>query len=275
MVKIAIIILHFGNPHITFACLEALNKIKKENISVKVFVLDNQGSINRHSNYKNTTFLPFKKNHGFAMGNNYVVDKIKNENFDYYLFLNNDTVVYPNFLISLIKLLQKYTNVGICGPVIEHQVAGKTYYDYGGVINWQKTQAKHINKNILKTKEKLIYRDFVSGCCMLVRAHLFRQLNGFNDKYFMYLEDVDLCVRAKKLGYKIAVVPNAVIYHLGSKSATENFKIKQSLVNSMRFVAAHTPAKSKPFSYLFNLFFYPLLWLKWKLKFAFSFLKTR
>jgi len=274
MIKFAIIILHFGDPKITNKCLESLAKINKNKLKVDIYVLDNQGTINRHSNSNNISILPFIKNYGFAAGNNFVINKIKNNNYDYYLFLNNDTVVYSDLLIQLTKVIESGEKIGICGPVIEHQVKNKTLYDYGGLINWQKTQPKHINKEMYESSINYLERDFVSGCCMLIKTQLFHQSNGFNEKYFMYLEDVDLCVRVAKLDYKIVNVPKARIFHLGSKSASENFKIKQSLINSLRFIIAHTPAKYKLSSFIFNMFFYPSLWLRWKLKKAFSVLKT-
>lgn len=282
MEKVAIIILHYGNPKITDDCLDSLQKIKLNNYKVDIYVLDNQGTINRHDNRKNTIFK-FTKNYGFAGGNNRVVKKIIKKQYEYLLFLNNDTLVYPDFLIHLIKALENNDDIGICGPVIEHKVNDKTYYDYGGIINWVRSQPKHINSSqycvinsdLLKlpnsqstnfTKDWNMYRDFVSGCCMLIKTDLFRQLNGFQENYFMYLEDVDLCVRAKKLGYKTVCVPKAKIFHLGSQSASVNFKIKQSLKNGIRFTLSHAPKRYLLTAIIFNLVFYPMLWLRWKIK---------
>jgi len=266
MNKIAIIILHFGDYKITNDCLNSLAKINNGNSEVKIFVLDNQGNIKRHDNPTNTEFIPFINNLGFARGNNYVVNQIKNQHFDYYLFLNNDTTVDSNFIIQLIEVLDKNPTIGISGPVIEHTVNESKFFDYGGNIIWLKGQPKHINKQKYERTDKYIERDFVSGCCLCIKSDLFHKLKGFDARYFMYLEDVDLCVRAKKIGYKTVCVSGSKIFHLGSKSASVNFKIKQSLVNGLRFTFTHVPQKFKLPALFFNLVFYPSLWLRWNLK---------
>ncbi len=277
MSKIAIIILHFGDPEITLDCLKSLTNVKTQN-TVDIYIKDNQGTFNAVKIPKHCSVIPYSKNLGFAGGNNEVVKKIRSLPYDYYLFLNNDTTVYSNFLDYLISAINADEMVGISGPVIEHSVNGKTYYDYGGDINWIKTQPKHVNYTEYNAIPDHIIRDFVSGCCLCIKSSLFHQLDGFDESYFMYLEDVDLCVRAKKSGYTVICAPKARIYHLGSKSASENFKIKQSLINSIRFTLTHTPFRYKPISLLFNLVFYPSLWVRWKTKKAnnrFAVIRTR
>jgi GT2 family glycosyltransferase len=259
---IAIIILHFGKWSVTKQCLDSLQKIDSDNFDYKVILLNNSNlNIKRHGIVKKYINPPH--NTGFAQGNNLAVEATKNWSCDYLLFLNNDTKVEAGFLTNLLKAFKKHKNLGIVGPVIEHKVGAKTLFDYGGTINFVKTQAKHINKSIYEKKSEIIYRDFVSGCCLLIPAKLFEQVGGFCQKYFLYLEDVDLNLKVSKLRYKIGLITGSKIFHLGSQSATENQKIYYSLRNSFRLIFSHTPKKYWLSSISFNSYFYPSLWLKW------------
>jgi len=169
MNRVAVIILHFGNLLITEDCLDSLDKIVKDNTLMDIYVLDNQGNLKLENLHKYVIVIKFTKNLGFAGGNNYIVDKINNKKYDYYLFLNNDTKVYPQFLVQLLKVAEKEEKIGIYGPVIEHQVGGNTYYDYAGMVNWMRSQPKHINRTEYTLDKTYYKRDFVSGCCMMIK----------------------------------------------------------------------------------------------------------
>lgn len=265
---VGIIILHFGKLEVTKDCLDSLIKIDDKAFNYKVIVIDNslnkniQQIIKRHAAV-DKILIP-EKNLGFAGGNNLGIKQCIEWNCDYILFLNNDTVVESHFLKALIKVISN-SNFDIAGPVIEHQFRKKTYYDHGGVINWKKGQPGHINKTTYSTNQNLIQRDFVSGCCMLVSRKLINKIGGFNESYFLYLEDVELCLRAQKQGFKVALVPSSKIFHKGSQSSTELTKILYSWRNSLKLSLNYVPNQFKLTAILFNLVFYPALYLRWQL----------
>lgn len=264
---ITIIILHFGKLEITKQCLESLAKIKHSNFKYKVLVLNN--SSENLDLPKNTDLLVnSSENLGFAIGNNHGVEVSKHDKWhsDYFLFLNNDTIVESNFLEELVNFLEKNQSYAIAGPVIEHKVKNQTFYDYGGFVNWKRGQPKHINKTKYNKNEKAADREFVSGCCLLIRSNIFDKIGGFNRDYFLYLEDVDLCLKTLELGKKIALVPSSKIFHLGSQSSTELTKIFYSWRNSFYLTNKFVPLKYKFTAILFNLFFYPMLFLLWQFR---------
>jgi GT2 family glycosyltransferase len=260
--KIAIIILHYGDYKFTQICLDSLVKVKSPNFKVYLLNNDYKNPIPKH-HIVTKQFTP-KKNLGFAQGNNYVIRRIESQNFDYYLFLNNDTKVDPDFLNNLINNLPEKNC--IAGPIIKHSVKQKTFYDFGGKINWQKCQPKHINKTLVASSQKAIQRDFVSGCCLLISSKIIDQLGGFRKDYYLYLEDVELCLRAAKNNFKTYLIPSSQIFHYGSKSSTETKKILYSLRNSLKLTWQYCPNKYKLTASLFNLVFYPSLLIRWKLK---------
>ena len=101
---------------------------------------------------------------------------------------------------------------------------------------------------------------------MLMPVGVIKKLQGFDESFFMYLEDVDLCLRAKKLGIKTYLVPQSVIFHLGSKSAGNFLKIWQSWKNSFKLIFRHCPKKHMLSAMIFNSWFYPALFVQWQLK---------
>jgi len=164
-----------------------------------------------------------EKNYGFAEGNNIGIRyALRALNPDYVLLLNNDTVVDPTFLTELVKVAESDKKIGIVGPKIY-------YYDFngrtdiiwysGGKINWWLGRPYHCK---IKTCDSRVYEgheevEFITGCCMLINTKVG---NIFFDKvYFLYFEDVDLCVRVKRKGFKLVHTPLSKIWHKISKSS--------------------------------------------------------
>jgi GT2 family glycosyltransferase len=111
------------------------------------------------------------------------------------LLLNNDTIVDKKFLKELIEAGESDKEIGILGPI-------------GGKINWLYTKGIHVTKN----------NDYISGVCMLVKRSVIEKIGLMPEEYFLYFEDVDWCLRARKAGYKCVLVPEAKIWHKVSSS---------------------------------------------------------
>ncbi|MGI5828085.1 MAG: glycosyltransferase family 2 protein [Patescibacteria group bacterium] len=265
---IGIIILHFGRWEVTKECLDSLEKLEKGSYPLKVVVVNNNQDLLVEDKLKEhpavDKIITPEKNFGFASGNNLGIKQCFLWKCDYCLFLNNDTVVTPSLLSSFLENLPD--KPAVLGPVIEHKVRDRTFYDYGGHIDWKRGQPRHFNKKQYLAEKGVIERDFVSGCCMLIPVKILETIGGFKESYFLYLEDVELCLRAKKWGFKICLVPKAKIFHKGSQSATELTKIFYSWKNSLKLIWEYVPAKFKISALVFNTFFYPALFTKWRIK---------
>jgi hypothetical protein len=83
--------------------------------------------------------------------------------------------------------------------------------------------------------------DIVTGCLFMIRAELWRRLGGFDGRYFMYGEEVDLCLRAAKLGYRPMITPDAQIIHLGGASAPKGARMLQNWTSKATLVRDHWP----------------------------------
>ena len=133
------------------------------------------------------------------------------------LLLNQDTIVKPSFLKPLVDWAEADKGIGIVAPVIKHKQFGKVRYDLGGKINWWLGKATHINRSRIEINQPA-ERDYVSGCCLLVKRSVFEKIGLLDEKFFLYFEDDDFCTRARKAGFTVWVVPKSQIYHKLSSS---------------------------------------------------------
>lgn len=165
------------------------------------------------------------KNYGFAEGNNIGIRyALKALNPDYILLLNNDTVVDPNFLTELVRVAESDEKIGIVGPKIYfYDYNGKinVIWFYGGIINYWRLSTTHIgfcreDNKATAIPERL---DYITGCVFLIKKDILNNVGLLDSDYFAYYEEIDYCLRTKNKGYKLAVSPNAKVWHKISKSA--------------------------------------------------------
>lgn len=212
-----IIILNWNGVADTLECLNSLKSIQY--LNHKIIVIDN-GSKDNESEFIKRKFpeievIRNKENKGFAEGNNIGIKEALKKGAEYILLLNNDTIVSPNFLTILINFAQKEKKIGIVGPKILYYNSDRIWFN-GGKIWWWLGFNKHLEK-LKRNKNSKIRQpkevDFITGCALLIKRKVIEKIGLLDSIYFNSFEDVDLCARAKKLGYKCVVVPEAVIWH--------------------------------------------------------------
>jgi GT2 family glycosyltransferase len=243
--KVSIIIVNYQGWQETVECLKSLEKLNYDNF--KVFVVDNHspnGSFKKINSFLKKFFIThprFKvdliashKNLGFAGGNNLGIKKAQAWESQYFLLLNPDTRVTPNFLNILVDVAQKPNRfphlkkyfdegkrVGFLGPRIFY-TDKKTVYSNGGIINKTLTQAilkDHGRKRhqLIKQQDPFI-TDYITGTALFFSQEILKDIGLMQENYFLYYEDSDWAVKASQKGYFHLLVPNAVIYHKGYHS---------------------------------------------------------
>ena len=185
-------------------------------------------------------------NLGFAGGNNVGIRYALESNFDFVLLLNNDTVVDASFLTYLLRAAMNHSNIGIVG--------GKVYfYDTPHVI-------QSVGARTLLTKgtnppigggetdcgqyDTLTHVPHVPGALMLITCDAFRKVGLFDEDFFLYTEEVDLCYRVAAAHYDIVVEPQAQIWHKHSASSgggLSNTYLYYSYRNRILFLKKHFP----------------------------------
>lgn len=204
---VSIIIVNYNGKDYLEKCLESLLKINYKNI--EIIVVDNH-SIDGSIEFLETYYPQIKikrldKNYGFAYPNNLGSKMAQGE---FLLFLNNDTTVTPSFLLELVEYMNEHLDVGICQSLLlkpngDVDSSGD-FVDSNGICFSSK---EHVNQvtEILSAK----------GASMLVRKEIFSKLGGFDEKFFITFEDVDLGWRTWIIGYRVVIVPTSVVYHYG------------------------------------------------------------
>jgi GT2 family glycosyltransferase len=289
MKHVVISLLNYNGKKNTLDCLESLRNIIIDNFKLTIVVVDNASTDGSQSAISNFQFSIFnlkiilnKNNLGFAGGHNTVIEYALKNSADYVLILNNDTYVDNNFLIELLKTADKNNNAGIFVPKIyfapgsefhkdkySKNEIGKVLWYAGGKMDWKNIIGQHrgvdeVDKGQFNKTEET---ELATGCCMLIKKEVFEKIGGFDDKYFLYYEDADLSIRAKKKGFKIIYVPSSVIWHKnagstgGSGSTLQDYYITR---NRLIFGFRYAPIRSKLalFRESLSLFFKGRQWQK-------------
>jgi len=264
MKEISIVILHFSGREQTEVCLDSIKKLNLKDLEIKVFVVNNNPKENLNSlkrKFKEFVFLETGKNLGYAGGNNVGIKKAISGKSDFVFVINNDTFLDKDALTELVKASVSDEKIGILGPKIyfapgyefhkeryQAKDKGKVIWYAGGLIDWQNVVSSHrgVDEVDHGQYDTLIETDFVSGCAMLVRKEVFQKIGFFDERFFLYWEDVDFCQRAKKVGFKIMFVPQAKLWHANAGSSEVGGKIhdyymtRNRLLFGMRYADLRT-----------------------------------
>ena len=228
--KLSIIIPHHNGEELLFNCLESiLNQISIQDF--EIIVVDN-GSIDDSADkakekFPSINLLKSETNLGYSGGCNFGAKNAKGE---YTIFLNNDTLHTKNWIEELIGFLDKNPQAGAAQPKILN-ATNKDTFDYaggaGGYID--KYCFPFVRGRIFNSLEKDSnqYDDvkkifWASGAAFIIRTELLRELNYFDNIYFAYMEEIDLCWRLQALGLGIWNVPTSIVYHFGKQTIKEN-----------------------------------------------------
>ena len=287
MKKVAIIILNWKRSDLTIDLIKQFKLIKAKNIFFHIILIDNHSPDKSFSRFNKVfannplvTLFKTETNLGFSAGVNFDLNHALEKRYDYALVINSDVKITPNFLQELIKAFKRNTKLVITGPKIyftkghefhknrySKNQLGKVLWSAGGTIDWKNIYAQ--NKGIDEVDTGQYNRidtsiDFISGCCMLINLSLLKKIGLFDDNYFMYLEDADLCTRIKRNGFKIAYIPKSVIYHHNAGSSSAGGNLQQYYLSRNRLLFAKKYANFRTKFALHRQSFITLLLGKYK-----------
>jgi GT2 family glycosyltransferase len=156
-----------------------------------------------------------EKNHGYAPGVNAGIKYAEAKySPDYYLLLNNDTAVAPDFLNKLVAASESNDAIGIVGPKVYFYNNPNLIQSIGAKVNMYTGEPSYpgLNKIDIGQYDNVSDVDWV-GPCTLVKASVFNKIGYFDESFYVYWEDADFCIRAKKAGYQVRYIPDAKIWH--------------------------------------------------------------
>lgn len=241
MTKFSIIIPTWNTADITKKCVQTINKYIP---NTQIIVVDNgsqDNTVKDLKKYKNIKLIENKSNLGFSKANNI---GLKSATADYIVFMNSDIELIDKSLIEMVNYLKKNKNIGLIGPkflnpditpqasVFPPQTCLNAYKEFW--LGKKEAYSKYIPKD---DKPSLV--SFISGGCIAVNKKYFETIGKWNEKYFFYYEDMDLCRQVTKSGKNIVYYPNCQIIHRhgasGQKIADSQNQWRRLIPSSKKF----------------------------------------
>lgn len=237
-IKVSFIIVDY-NAFVPLQRLMDTIREKTKDISYEIIIVDNSKDTKEsffQKNYPDIKYILNNKNLGFGKAANI---GINNSAGRYVLLLNPDTRLKNNMALLLAQFLDHHPNVGIVGGKILNddgslQFSCRSFPSYKTAFfnryslltrMFPKNRYSITYINPINSHNETAEVDWLSGSCMMVRKQALETVGLFDENFFMYCEDVDICHRMKLLGWKVVYSPEAVIYHSIGKSSAQN-KVK-------------------------------------------------
>lgn len=224
MCRTAVILINYRGAQDTSACLRSLHACV---MVPKIVVVDNTPNdpnlAGVMAEYPNVHRIFPPENLGFGCGNNLGINwAMSLTDCEFIFIFNNDATVEPDTVAKLEAILDNHPEAGMVTPRIVFMDNPDLLWYGGGEISWLRGAA--VAPGYLGASDAslaLLAREvtFASGCALFVRRNLMQQLGGFDDRFFMYEEDVEMCLRIKELGWKIRYEPTALVFHVVQASS--------------------------------------------------------
>ena len=215
---VTVLILNTNRKDDTLACVQSLQESTYPNQAI--ILLDNastDGSVEAVSaRFPEVRIVHLTQNLGYTGNNNVGIQIALEQGADWVFILNEDTIVAPDCIAQLVAAGEADPAIGILGPLVFHYSEPEVIQSAGGSFDrlWR---SQHIGQNDSNLSAYAAPRqvDWVTGCSLLARASVLSQIGGFDERFYYYYEETELCVRANRAGWKIQYVPSAKIWHKG------------------------------------------------------------
>ncbi|HEX8965795.1 MAG TPA: glycosyltransferase family 2 protein [Patescibacteria group bacterium] len=250
---LSIVTLNYKTPDLTIECISSVFDQFKNELKAGVIehiIVDNNSaddSVKKIKNYivKNkipgVILIENKENVGFGNGCNLGTQKAKGK---YVLFLNSDTKVEDRGFIEMTEFLNENPKVAIMGGKMKNfdgtpQLSAWKFYTLPNLIlmllGFERFGMLHASPTSISRV------DWVTGGCMMVNKELFEKIGSFDKQIFMYMEDMELCFRAKKHGFETYYFPNIHVLHKSQGSSNRSFAIINIYKGIHYFYQKHMP----------------------------------
>jgi len=252
MINLSIVILSYNTKDLILECLKSATSQYRQELEKKeleIIIVDNASTDDSIEGIKNYALsikydgaiklIQNKENVGFGKGCNLGAKAAKGKCI---LFLNSDTQVFDKGFLSMVDFLDKNPNVAILGGKIENgdgsiqKSCGKFYNLFNLLIillGFEKFGFLRLNPNNIQKV------DWVSGACMMIKHDIFEKLTGFDKDFFMYIEDMEICFRAQKIGYQTYFYPDIKLMHKSQGSSNRTFAIINIYKGILHYYSKH------------------------------------
>jgi GT2 family glycosyltransferase len=247
--RVCIVTLNWNGLADTTECLRSLLLDPYPN---KELVLIDNGSTDNsvaelQRQFPTVTFIENRPNLGFTGGNNVGLRHAIAGGADYVYWLNNDTTSDPAAIGKLIEAAIVDPRAGILTPVIHYFDHPRQPWFAGAHMDLSRGIAVHDNSNVPAPNDPVRSLPWISGCAMFADVKLMQSLGGFDERFFLYWEDVDLSLRVTRAGRALSLVPGARVYHRVSRTASARPGVSRYYYvrNNLLLVRLHRAAAGK------------------------------
>lgn len=253
--KVSVVIVTWNNENDITECLESIVVQSYANIE-EIIIVDNLSADNTVKLVKEFSdprivLIESLENTYFTGGNNKGIFYAFKKDIDYVAILNPDTKVEPHWLEKLVEVAEEDNTIGIVGSKVlfyknkNEGLINSAGMIYDGFIQGYDRGFEEKDNGQYNTIEEV---PAISGTSMLLRAKMIKEISGFWEDLKMYVEDVELCIRAKKAGWKIIYTPYSVVHHKYMQSTDQNKLLKVQelkIQNWVKIAIRHYPLKQK------------------------------
>lgn len=265
--NLGIVIVNYKTAADTIDCVRSLLAAKLPSaLNLNIVVVDNASPDDSlpklESSLPQVSLIKNPRNTGFTGGNNLGITAVLENGATHVLLLNNDTLVPANFFTKLLDSRITDDSVGIVSPKIyfapgfefhhnryRDSDRGRVIWYAGGVLDWKNVLGSHRGVDEVDNGQydQSVATDFATGCCLLVKRAVLEQIGLLNDNYFLYLEDVEFCHRARLSGWGIEYDPSFFLWHKVAKSTggsgsgiNDYFITRNRLLFGLKYAAIRT-----------------------------------
>ena len=165
------------------------------------------------------TVISCNDNIGFCLGNNLGMEYAEKHSAEYALILNNDTICDPDMVSELVKAATESKRAALISPLILYADKPDTIWWQGGRFNkWLSPSYLHQGENRLAADKSCQETDWVSGCATFIPMEIYQKIGLYDPSFFIWCEEWDFSIRARKCGINLRIAPNAIVYHKVGKS---------------------------------------------------------
>jgi GT2 family glycosyltransferase len=243
---VTVIVINWNLKEETLQCLHSLEQLT---IPCRTIVVDNgsiDDSVKAFRQYiPQMEVIKLPSNMGFATACNRAIEHaLMQSSCEFVLLLNNDAIIHPHAIQELLEVAQSHPSAGIFGPKV-YTSGGTNKIWYAGARRRRMVlAAKGTGRGMIDRGQfsELREVDYVFGAAMLIRSNVFKRIGLFDERFFLYLEDLDFCLRAQKAGFSLLFVPQAHVYHKGSASTANitGFRTYHTVRSTILFLKKHT-----------------------------------
>jgi GT2 family glycosyltransferase len=252
--SVAIVILNWNGKHFLEKFLPSVIESDYGNLSI--IVADNASSDDSidfiQKNYPQIQIIINNANEGFAKGYNTALKQVIS---DYYILLNSDVEVSKDWIKPVISLMENDKSIAACQPKILSFDNRQTFEYAGACGGWIDTLGYPFNRGRVFDNCERDLRQYnnateifwATGAALFVRASAFHEMNGFDEYFFAHQEEIDLCWRMKRAGYKIYAEPASFVFHVGGGTLSKGNKRKTFLNfrNNLIMLSKNLPLSQK------------------------------